>query len=508
VIDESIFVVGHTVSSTSQACITFNRLLDEAEIVINPKTEEVDSLTLYLPEKTMGTMSDWLGDFPHYDKGTYQAAYEYDDNSVQTRYLNVDPSTLDHYIASLEAAGFSLKQDNTNNGQTGNRFVTCVGERGMIHLSYLAHNRSLNVHSNPLSNVIYFEQDHSFPNILEHSTLAVMTLDYSKHAPVGNCDPRLNPGGLCYIITLSDGRFIVLDGGCSSSNGTQDCDIIHTFLQDQTLLTDENGEKKVVIAAWIFTHDSPDHHEAFLSFVPKYCKKGTNITIERMIYNNGDESVYSERYRDSMVTKVPALLRTYMPECKRIHPLPGQKMTFSDVEIEFLYTIELLAPKMATDANDASMLFRVKADGFTTLFTGDAVATPSDLTAKIYGTYLKSDMMQINHHGTTGMTVALYTAVDPLYSLWSTSKTCFEARTAGVAYPVGCPSEATVKLNKRVIDELNAKHNTSDVSVHSRYADGPVEILTFHHDKTITEEIYILPEALTPELPPFIPQVK
>ena len=495
-----IVIAGHTIENSVIAVSLFNKFLQYSIY-----DEATSSLTLTLPLRVTETVTTQFADFPHYPNGIYKGAIECGNNTVQMHYESVDFSTLDIYLNDLMQDGYVILQDNTNDGQTGNRFVTLQKEGGLLHLSYYAYDHSFTVLSDPLNVNSYYEDIYEGSQLLQSNTLSVMTLDYSKHAPVNNCDPRLNAGGLSYIITLRDGRFIVIDGGCNSKNGTQDCDILYEYMLDHTLLTDEAGEKQIIIAAWIFTHDSPDHHEAFESFAPKYCKTDSIVTVQNLIYNNGVETQYSDGYRTGLYLHAPTYVKTYFPGCRIIQPHTGQKFTVGEIEIEFLYTLESLYPTLATDANDASMLFRMTIDGMTVLFTGDAIAAPCDLTAKIYGNYLKSDMMQINHHGTTGLTVSLYNCVDPLYSLWPTSKTCFEARTSGTTYPVGMPSAVSAALNLRIITELNEKHNTDDFSVHSWYADGPIEIMTFLPNKTISIETYILDPSLTPELPPFVP---
>jgi hypothetical protein len=49
----------------------------------------------------------------------------------------------------------------------------------------------------------------------------------------------------------------------------------------------------------------------------------------------------------------------------------------------------------------------------------------------MYGSTLKSDIMQIAHHGYSGGSTTLYQNVDPSWTLWPTNQTCFEERTTG-----------------------------------------------------------------------------
>jgi hypothetical protein len=69
----------------------------------------------------------------------------------------------------------------------------------------------------------------------------------------------------------------------------------------------------------------------------------------------------------------------------------------------------------------------------------------------IYGNTLKSDFMQVNHHGYSGATCELYDHVSPAYTLWTTSKIAFDKRISGEKYEfIG----NAVKSNKYIFDKL------------------------------------------------------
>ena len=58
--------------------------------------------------------------------------------------------------------------------------------------------------------------------------------------------------------------------------------------------------------------------------------------------------------------------------------------------------------------------------GDTTKYVSNAIITPA------YGNYIKSDILQLAHHGNGEGTLATYKAVDPDICLWSSVKDRFD----------------------------------------------------------------------------------
>ena len=79
--------------------------------------------------------------------------------------------------------------------------------------------------------------------------------------------------GMCYVVRLSDGRFIIFDGG---RDFEPDRERLYSFLKKST------PHEKPVIAAWIMSHPHSDHFHVFLGFVDSY---GDDVVIEKFIYN-------------------------------------------------------------------------------------------------------------------------------------------------------------------------------------------------------------------------------
>ncbi|MBQ9086992.1 MAG: MBL fold metallo-hydrolase [Clostridia bacterium] len=448
-----IVITGHTSYLTAKAVNMFE------ETIRNQIEQEADgswSLIASIPDQEIGQMEGWLVGLPEFTGGTYKGAYECGNEAVQLYYTMVNANKIDGYVSQLASAGFAKKEDHTIGS---NRYVTCVGEKGLVHLTYLHKNKSLAVISDSLTTHVYKESEPAYTKITE-TTLAVSSLDFS-HREV------LDGNGMSYIITLEDGRFVIIDGGYE-----QDKHLIYNYLVDNN----KRSDGKIVIAAWIFTHSHADHYGGFKGFTPLYADK---VQVEYFIANTGTDAMYGGDHDTYLEISMPEAVKQYYPGAKIMKPHTGQVLKFCNVEFQVLHTIEDYVPGLMYSENNASMVFRATINGQTILFMGDGERTLSNLMVKYYGSELKSDIIQVNHHGYSGGTEELYRLVNPTYSMWTTSQKAFEKRVSGVKYTwVGDALES----NKYLYDKLGADH--------CFVADGKVEQITFNADKTISVAYY------------------
>ena len=79
----------------------------------------------------------------------------------------------------------------------------------------------------------------------------------------------------------------------------------------------------------------------------------------------------------------------------------GQKYYFGNAELEIIWTYEDLQPfNIFTDAtNHTSIGFTVTIEGQRIMITGDSTEAEFRVVANKYGEALKSDMVQLAHHG-------------------------------------------------------------------------------------------------------------
>ena len=156
------------------------------------------------------------------------------------------------------------------------------------------------------------------------------------------------------------------------------------------------------------------------------------VELQYYIQNFGDKSRYKQTPSGWLDTGIPnTLITAYFKDAKKIVPHTGQKLTFCNTTFEIISTQESHAPNKIEWVNDASIILRMTSNGVKTLFLADAEAQTTNLLLNMYGNTLKSDIMQIAHHGYSGGSTSLYQKVDPDWTLWPTNQTCFEERTTG-----------------------------------------------------------------------------
>ena len=208
---------------------------------------------------------------------------------------------------------------------------------------------------------------------------------------------------MCYTITTDTG-LVIVDGG-QAYEEEKLREIIATY-----------GNH---VEAWILTHPHPDHITSFLNIYEDL--QGIQIhhvyTIQlpdmETLKKNASWEDYSdlERFRS---LDIPGL--EYLHKGDRIHVL--------GLELEVLSAYDETIDKLSNDLmNDGSLLFRVKGREESMLFCAD-VGSAGGRTDKVrkrmteylvetYGDSLKSDYVQMAHHGFQGLGREFYEKVDP-----------------------------------------------------------------------------------------------
>ncbi|MBE5770843.1 MAG: hypothetical protein E7336_05690 [Clostridiales bacterium] len=202
--------------------------------------------------------------------------------------------------------------------------------------------------------------------------------------------------GMSYAIRLSDGRFILLDGG---RNLAQDADRLYECLKAGCT------QDRPRIAAWIFSHPHSDHFHCFISFMEKYAPC---VDIERFLFNFPDhddfahypvlENAPSPIGNLASFIWIPRMLEWIEKTGAPIFtPHTGQRFTIGDAEMEILSSMDDTI-HLSHDINAISLVIKMQLGGQTILWTTDAGFSYARL-AQRYGEYLKSDILQIPHHG-------------------------------------------------------------------------------------------------------------
>ena len=443
-VDKKVVIAGKTDTTTIRAIDAFIKLINDSKAA-NP---DKSTFTISITESIKNSYCAPLSEIPRYPNATFSKTYTSGIGTPQQYYTSANPSGINSYVATLAELGYKKTEDNSING---NRFVTCYGTGGLIHISYLNHNKSLSVILDPLKKSTYKLSEPSYTKITD-TTLAVMSVDYVlKDNKAG--------GGMSYIVTLDDGRYIIFDGGHRYDPWqADDIFVIYNYLKENN----KRKDGKIVIAAWILTHGHKDHSGAFNDFAKRY---GSKVTLEYIIYSPANNDYVEQEGKNYyLIDELPTIMSTYYKNTKAIIPHTGQKLTFCNVTFDVMYTHESRYPDNLRLVNDGSLVLRMTANGVTTMFLADLETDA--LFVNMYGSALKSDIVQTAHHGYSGGSQSLYQKIGASISLWTCSQAEYNERKVGTT--------GSGKGNAQVQNKWLAT-NTKTHYV----ADGNIEILKF-----------------------------
>ena len=331
--------------------------------------------------------------------------------AYQIYFQGAKPEELDSYVLKLRSSGFGEISDRAVGD---NRFTVFTDGSTAVTAYYTAANKALRIIAEPESN-----RCPSDPDNRQTVTTPMLTMIGRKFGTNNTyLDTDANSGYMCFVIRLSDGRFIVVDGG-TYDGITSFAAAIYAKMRDQS--PDPNN---IVIAAWIFTHSHSDHTGGFVSFAPTYA---SHVTLQCVISNFPSEAEF-ESAGEALTefTRWKGALGSFN-SLMQYKAHTGQRFAIGDATVEFLYTHEDFVTKtrsvgtVKNNWNNSSLIFSLEIAGQKIMFTGDSQEIPNNLTANIYGSYLKSDILQVCHHGGIGGTNSLYAAIDPEVALYTTS---------------------------------------------------------------------------------------
>lgn len=231
--------------------------------------------------------------------------------------------------------------------------------------------------------------------------ITIATVSYTKSlATLIQLSPQGSRQMMGYLLKTEAGKLIAIDGGT-----VEDTDNL-------IKLINENGLK---VDYWFLTHAHDDHVGAFTEII-----NNTDIQVEN-IYVSINELSWYEQNEPSRIEFTKTFLNTLTLDKiknKVIEPSINQKITIDNIEIEIL---GIKNPEITENAgNEQSMVFSIDTGKTKLLFLGDAGEKTSEKLLTNQKEKLKSDIVQMAHHGQQGVTKELYEVVNPKICLWPT----------------------------------------------------------------------------------------
>jgi hypothetical protein len=238
------------------------------------------------------------------------------------------------------------------------------------------------------------------------------------------------------VYQAPDGSFVIIDGGWNDDklmNKTMNAGTSYeksvTYKRDVktdmanlwALLESKTpaGEKPQV--TWMITHADPDHICLPPVFMKTYKDKfDLNLVVynfpnlEKIGLQNGNIRSF-QGYIDTFINAT----KNNFPNAEHMIYHTGQKLYLPGTEIEFLFTPEDYWPNSMPWMNHTSGAWQIKAEGKTIMITGDCETGLNDQMVRVFGSHLKSDILQLNHHGSNGGSLSLYKIIAPDVAIWA-----------------------------------------------------------------------------------------
>ena len=402
-----IRVIGNKLVIVAADTIELRKAFDEFYDALSGfKQENGDYL---IPEEfSMTTISnETLMGLPEFN-GKSPVLYEEGDNSFLLRFSKMKESDYTSYVNTFLEAGYRIT---ATNDLEGNLFTTVTNDKKIVNLAWTPNTKDMRVTVDSTKEIslptsaaenIYDESSHL------DATITQIGLWYGDKLVEGegensgvSCEGRLYASeyfaGMSYVIRLSDGSFILIDGGYDTEYHITN---LFGVLQKQA-----PDPEHIVIASWIFTHAHNDHVGIVAKFLQRYAAK---ISVEQFLFNfptanrgtlDGGGGALESQIRN-------ALKNETLKDAKVIKAHAGQVDYVRNARVDVLYTLEMMEPYQLSYYNDCSVIYRIEIDGKAFLVCGDCGPSGDNHEEgnliKIYTAQtLDADILQLTHHAIT-----------------------------------------------------------------------------------------------------------
>lgn len=367
------------------------------------------------------------------------------DGSYELTFKKASISALDDYIETLEANGY---KEYASNSIDNNRYYTYTNDETVVTAIYVAYNKEIRV-------IVDYASNTALPKKESENNWTALSGVSSSITQIGLYSEQYKEfNGMSYAIRLADGSFIVVDGGHNNSSAV---DRLYNTLKKQAPDPDN-----IVIAAWFFTHDHGDHTGFFKKFCQSYASK---VTVEQFVYNFPAIGEVSNG-----TGTAGGCIGRYFKDSEIVKAHPGQVFYLRNAKITILFSNDLWDHNSAelSTHNEASLVFTVELEGKKFIILGDYY-DDLGLLRKLYSAAtLKSDIMQVSHHGISNCGTLLYPMIAPEWALWPLGSDYVEEYDRVISeHPINAymkdmdPNKVFMALDDVVVLTLNNGNVTS-----------------------------------------------
>lgn len=207
------------------------------------------------------------------------------------------------------------------------------------------------------------------------------------------------------FILESNGTLLVVDGGFPS-----EAPYMYEYLKEL------GGH----VATWFITHFHDDHFGCFLTILQEH----PDITVDKVCFNFPSDK-FILKYEPKQSCRMSEEWLRIFRETVASRSLPCITATCGDVYEYDRGNVKVRVLRTYNESfayiNNSSTVFRFEVDGKSILFLGDlGVEGGRELLEIADPEMIKSDFVQMAHHGQGGVDEECYKAIKPSYYLWPT----------------------------------------------------------------------------------------
>ncbi len=211
---------------------------------------------------------------------------------------------------------------------------------------------------------------------------------------------------MSFVLVTRNDNVIVVDGGRA---------------EDMPLLKEYVSGRH--ISAWILTHPHHDHVSGFIF----ECKRNglADFDVERVYYRfpsyselKGREDVPDAGYFNRELEEILPSFTEIEPSIAPISHIveQGESVEIDECRIDFIFAYH--DGLFSNIMNDSSLVFKITATNKSVLFLGDLGPEGGDVLFEESRHLLKSDIVQMAHHGHMNVGMEVYAAIAPEACLW------------------------------------------------------------------------------------------
>ncbi|MEG2296010.1 MAG: MBL fold metallo-hydrolase [Clostridium sp.] len=230
--------------------------------------------------------------------------------------------------------------------------------------------------------------------------------------------PATTSQNLSCVIQTKNGSIIVVDGGLK-----EDTDHLIQTLQ----------AKGGRVSAWLITHPHSDHIGALTEILNR---NPIPIEIDHIYYSFLAREAYAAGENMGRMGDLDNLLAAFShiaPEKLNTPLNKGQKIQVDDITINVM---NLPFQTLSNTFNNSSIAYRVDVNGKRIMFLGDmGWEAGQNLMGSWDSDELRSDVVQMAHHGQDGVEEGLYRLIHPSICLWATPQWLWDNVSEGQPGP-------------------------------------------------------------------------